>query len=205
MQTFLKDPELFYGATALPKNNNNPLCDGQNRSKMSFQNTSTDFKFPEFRFPDKPHPENEHPDMMVRIFKQYLEKIIDYFKKSKILGTIKASVVRIEFQKRGMPHAHLLLWTDCDLNDPISIEKYVSAEFPTQKHAELDFHTIFSCDFDAKNNLHVAFMDWYLPQIQARVKSFMSHKHSKRCGVQIKPALITTLSFNQILNAGSMQ
>lgn len=90
--------------------------------------------------------------------------------------------MRIEFQKRGMPHAHVLLWTDSDLTDPSKVESFLSAEFPTLEHAHQDFEFLFGTKFETCEVTHRAFANWYLPHIQERVKSFMTHKHSKRCG-----------------------
>jgi hypothetical protein len=84
MQTFLKDPELYYGTCALPQKNNNPYCTGQARGKKSFQNSFSGTTFPHWPFPDHPHYVNDHADMMTRIFKAYLGKIMEFLKKSKI-------------------------------------------------------------------------------------------------------------------------
>jgi len=38
----------------------------------------------------------------------------------------------VEFQKRGLPHAHILLWLDGEskLKNPTDIDKVISAELP---------------------------------------------------------------------------
>ena len=47
----------------------------------------------------------------------------------------------VEFQKRGLPHAHIILWTSRDTSDPTSamIDKYVSAEVPDPKNDPLGY------------------------------------------------------------------
>lgn len=46
-----------------------------------------------------------------------------------------AEVYTIEFQKRGLPHAHILLWLEGDFNNPTSseIDKIISAELPDKE------------------------------------------------------------------------
>jgi hypothetical protein len=180
--TFNKDPELHYGTFAVPQNNNNPACPGSSRHADTFQNRFSRFNFPQFPYPKDSHRPTEHPDIMTRVFKGYLDKIIKFIKTSKIFGSVSGEVTRIEFQKRGMPHAHLLIWTDADLTDPTSVHQFLSAEYPTLELAQSDFNFFFQRDYDETNNEHVTFIEWYLPLIQNRVKSLMTHKHSNRCG-----------------------
>lgn len=55
----------------------------------------------------------------------------DIFKKD-ILGSVKAHTATIEFQKRGLPYAHILLIMDKEHkpNQPAIIDEIVSAEIP---------------------------------------------------------------------------
>lgn len=41
----------------------------------------------------------------------------------------------VEFQKRGLPHVHMLIWLDSasKLNLQANVDKYVSAEIPDEK------------------------------------------------------------------------
>lgn len=51
------------------------------------------------------------------------------------LHTLNAVVYTIEFQKRGLPHAHILLWLEGDFKNPTSsdIDKIISAELPDKE------------------------------------------------------------------------
>ena len=51
----------------------------------------------------------------------------------KIFGNILAYVYTIEFQKRGLPHAHMLFVLDYKnkLTSPEMIDKYITAEIPS--------------------------------------------------------------------------
>ena len=51
----------------------------------------------------------------------------------KIFGKVLAHVYTIKFQRRGLPHAHMLFVLDCKnkLTSPDTIDKYISAEIPS--------------------------------------------------------------------------
>ena len=52
----------------------------------------------------------DRPDILCRVFNQKNEFLKDI--KRKVLGKYKAHVSVIEFQKRGAPHAHTLVWLE---------------------------------------------------------------------------------------------
>ncbi|GFR57562.1 helitron helicase-like protein [Elysia marginata] len=56
----------------------------------------------------------DRPDLSCRIFKQKFDALVDDILKSKILGSVKAHTATLEFQKRGLSHAHILLIMDTD-------------------------------------------------------------------------------------------
>ena len=53
---------------------------------------------------------SDRPDIMCRVFKMKLDQMMTNFKKDKIFGNIVAGTYTVEFQKRGLPDAHILLW-----------------------------------------------------------------------------------------------
>jgi hypothetical protein len=61
--------------------------------------------------------------------KKYL---LDLISKDKIFGDTVARIHTLEFQKRGLPHMHLLIWFDKDfkIRDPHQVDSMTSAEFP---------------------------------------------------------------------------
>lgn len=75
---------------------------------------------------------NFRPDIVVRVFKSKLKELIDCIVKKQILGKVEAIIYTIEFQKRGLPHAHILLTlhTDDKIDGEEDINKYVCAEIP---------------------------------------------------------------------------
>lgn len=75
---------------------------------------------------------NFRPDITVRVFHSKLKCLIDSIIKKKVFGEVEALIYTIEFQKRGLPHAHILvtlkLHDSINLND--EIDRVVSAEIP---------------------------------------------------------------------------
>ena len=49
----------------------------------------------------------DRPHIVARVFKQKLEAIEEDISKNDVFGKVKARVRVIEFQKRGLPHAHM--------------------------------------------------------------------------------------------------
>lgn len=78
---------------------------------------------------------NDRPDLICRVFKRKLDEFLDQIINKQIFGRVKAYVWVIEFQKRGLPHCHLLLILD--ENDKIDsvekIDQVISAEIPDKK------------------------------------------------------------------------
>ncbi|KAI9117087.1 hypothetical protein K1719_012086 [Acacia pycnantha] len=74
----------------------------------------------------------DKPKVLSRIFNVKLNKLMRVLKDEKIFGTVKAEVYTIEFQKRGLPHAHIILWlTKVEkVMTPFDVDKLISAEIP---------------------------------------------------------------------------
>lgn len=72
------------------------------------------------------------PDLVARVFKLKLQELLEDIFKNKIFGKPVAKVHVIEFQKRGLPHAHILLIlsNESKPHDVDSIDKLVWAEIP---------------------------------------------------------------------------
>ena len=51
----------------------------------------------------------DRPDLVARVFKAKLEDLKDLIFKKNFFGEVAAHVHVIEFQKRGLPHAHFLI------------------------------------------------------------------------------------------------
>ena len=66
------------------------------------------------------------------MFKLKLRELLDDILKRHVLGKPLAHVYTIEFQKRGIPHAHILiiLADGCKASEPSDYDKIVCAEIP---------------------------------------------------------------------------
>ncbi|KAK2422598.1 hypothetical protein QL285_033122 [Trifolium repens] len=75
---------------------------------------------------------SDRPDLVSRLFKIKLDELIRDIKKGNIFGKVRAVVYTIEFQKRGLPHAHILVFLQSNhrIINPHDIDKIISAEIP---------------------------------------------------------------------------
>lgn len=77
---------------------------------------------------------NFRPEIVVRVFRAKLKELISCIMEHQIFGSVVALIYTIEFQKRGLPHAHILL--TLAENDRIigidDINKVVCAEIPDE-------------------------------------------------------------------------
>ncbi|GBN56354.1 hypothetical protein AVEN_158031-1 [Araneus ventricosus] len=72
----------------------------------------------------------DRPDIIVRVFNIKLKELLIDICKHGIFRTVLAHIYVIEFQKRGLPHAHILLTLDSEskIRTKDDIDKFVSAE-----------------------------------------------------------------------------
>lgn len=84
------------------------------------------------QFPPNTTP-NDIPNITVRLFNLKFKDILNDIVKHKLFGTVIAYIYTIEFQKRGLPHAHLVitLHQKDKLLTPQAIDKHISAEIPS--------------------------------------------------------------------------
>ena len=84
---------------------------------------------------------HDRPDLIVRIFKLKLKKLMGLLKNG-AFGDLQAWLYSIQYQKRGLPHAHILLWLTKESKiTPDPIDCVDSAEIPN-KDTEPDPHAI---------------------------------------------------------------
>jgi hypothetical protein len=74
---------------------------------------------------------HDRPDLVVRVFHAKLHSLIKDLKQG-ILGNMAAFLYTIEFQKRGLPHAHIIVFLKphAKLRTPDQIDSLMSSEFP---------------------------------------------------------------------------
>jgi hypothetical protein len=99
--------------------------------------------------------------MMAFVFKQRLSALLRIIKSSKILGEVGGFVWRIEYQKRGLPHAHILLWSHFDTEDIAAIDRVINVRYPKPSPF---------LNEDAK-----------VPDWRSLIDAYQIHHHSARC------------------------
>jgi hypothetical protein len=77
---------------------------------------------------------HDRPDLVTCVFVSKLQHLLDKLLKKGIFGEVVANIHVIEWQKKGLPHAHILLILHSD-NKPRGPDEYdrmVSAELPNK-------------------------------------------------------------------------
>jgi hypothetical protein len=72
----------------------------------------------------------DRPDLVTRVFKIKLKELISHIHKNHILGRMIVGIYVVEFQKCGLPHAHIVIfftedWKPHTLKD---VDRMISAE-----------------------------------------------------------------------------
>ena len=100
----------------------------------------------------------DRPDIVARVFKIKFDMLIHDLTKNHIFGYCLSHFAVTEFQKRGLPHGHVLKIIDsCDRpRTPSDVDCYVSAELPdVTKEPEyfnlVTQHMIHSCNHNCLN------------------------------------------------------
>ncbi|KAL4606240.1 hypothetical protein ACB092_09G087600 [Castanea dentata] len=86
----------------------------------------------------------DRPDIVTRVFKINLDELLHDLRHESHFGRVIAVVYTIEFQKRGLPHAHILLFLDpkdkCP--SPADIDNIITAEIPDQHEDPIAFEDV---------------------------------------------------------------
>ncbi|GKA96641.1 DNA helicase [Tanacetum coccineum] len=66
------------------------------------------------------------------VFEQKIQALIAFLKEERIFGDVTGVLYTVEFQKRGLPHCHTLLWVDSASRIRIveDVDRFISAELP---------------------------------------------------------------------------
>ena len=74
----------------------------------------------------------DRPDLLARVFDRKKRELLRMITHDRVFGAIRAKFVVVEFQKRGLPHAHVLIVVQADDRPRTADEydKYVWAEIP---------------------------------------------------------------------------
>ncbi|GJU81562.1 DNA helicase, partial [Tanacetum coccineum] len=74
----------------------------------------------------------DRADVVDRVFEMKIHQFVAYLRDSQPFGKVVAVLYTVEFQKRGLPHCHTLLWIDesVRIRRDEDIDIYISAELP---------------------------------------------------------------------------
>jgi acetyltransferase-like isoleucine patch superfamily enzyme len=89
----------------------------------------------------------DRPDLVTRVFKIKLKELINDIHKNHILGCTIVRIYVVEFQKRGLPHAHILIFFTEDYKPHTveDVDRMISAEFPNSETNKLAHETVARC------------------------------------------------------------
>ncbi|XP_021979413.1 uncharacterized protein LOC110875525 [Helianthus annuus] len=104
-------------------------------------------KWPEIKrfLKDKNINPEDRPDILCRLFKIKLDSIIKDLREKSLFGKSSEVIYTIEFQKRGLPHAHICLFLQDDNKLPSveHVDNFISAEIP-DKNVDPELYTLVS-------------------------------------------------------------
>ncbi|GBP36901.1 hypothetical protein EVAR_23203_1 [Eumeta japonica] len=86
-------------------------------------------------------------DIISRVFHLKMKKFLNLFVKDEIFGKVKCYMASVEWQKRGLPHCHLLFWLETKIQ-PDEIDSVIVAELPNQQNDPILY------DIVTKNMVH---------------------------------------------------
>ncbi|XP_043209020.1 uncharacterized protein LOC122374379 [Amphibalanus amphitrite] len=74
---------------------------------------------------------SDHPEVVSQVFRQKLRGLLHLLREGAVFGQVRAFISCIEWQKRGLPHAHIVLWLEPDDKPrPDTVDLFVSAGIP---------------------------------------------------------------------------
>ncbi|XP_018804180.1 PREDICTED: uncharacterized protein LOC108978385 [Bactrocera latifrons] len=72
---------------------------------------------------------SDRHDITARVFNQKLKALMDFIVRCHVFGDVRCWMYYAEWQKRGLPHAHILLWMVEKIR-PDEIDLIICAEIP---------------------------------------------------------------------------
>jgi hypothetical protein len=86
----------------------------------------------------------DRPDLVARVFQLKKKAVLNYIYKNSVFGPAVAYVYTIEFQKRGLPHMHCLIFLKepHKLQTPEAIDSCIRARWPDPETEPLLFETV---------------------------------------------------------------
>lgn len=83
---------------------------------------------------------SDRHDITARVFKQKIRSLMNYIVKQHVFGDTLCCMYSIEWQKRGLPHAHIFIWL-VEWIRPDQIDDIICAEIPDPE-TDPDLHDV---------------------------------------------------------------
>ncbi|XP_028053095.1 uncharacterized protein LOC114257523 [Camellia sinensis] len=131
--------EIFQDSMAITRYNQHPYI---------FLTMTANPNWPEITSALLPHQKPiDRPDLIARVFELKRKCLMKEIETNRVFGNKVAPVFTIEFQKRGLPHMHALLFLKGPdkIRTCAQVDKLVCAEFPDPKDEPMLFETIKCC------------------------------------------------------------
>ena len=96
----------------------------------------------------EPESAHDRPDLVARVSHLKVKVLLDLLLQQNVLGRVVAWTYVIEFQKRGLPHIHLLLIVrpSDKPRTPADVDKCICAELPNAEDPnQQELHNIIRC------------------------------------------------------------
>jgi hypothetical protein len=87
---------------------------------------------------------SDQPDLIVHVFELKRQALMQDITKKGVFGKCTAHVYTIKFQKRRLPHMHLLVWLEqaAHILEPNDVDEVISAEIPDCNADPLLYETV---------------------------------------------------------------
>ncbi|GJR50095.1 DNA helicase [Tanacetum coccineum] len=88
---------------------------------------------------------SDRADVVCWVFEQKIQALIAFLKEERIFGDVTGVLYTVEFQKRGLPQCHTLLWVDSASRIRIAedVDRFISVELPDPR-IDLEGYSVVS-------------------------------------------------------------
>jgi hypothetical protein len=96
--------------------------------------------------PQRTQTASDRPDIVARVFYQKMKELLKEVRGG-LFGEVAGLVYTVEFQKRGLPHMHLLIFLkgNSKIRNAADVDSMVSAEIPDPEAHPMLYETVTKC------------------------------------------------------------
>ena len=134
----------------------------------------------------------DRPDLVARVFKFKKDQLIKDLGSEMMFGKLLARTHSIEFQKRGFPHVHIIIWLDRQglrQMDAETIDKMICAEIPDEYCRKREFDKDGKTKMDDNGNIV------YQPELDKRGRKKTDKKGNIVYKQEKNPLFVIVTSF----------